>query len=52
MKVASLALPEVRLLVPERREDARGWVSATWERSRLAAAGIEADTVMPTRRPR
>ncbi len=33
MKVASLALPEVRLLVPERREDARGWVSATWDRS-------------------
>ena len=43
MNVTALALPEVRLLVPERREDARGWVSATWERSRLAAAGIEAD---------
>ena len=38
MNVTPLALPEVRLLVPERREDARGWVSATWERSRLAAA--------------
>ena len=43
MNVTPLVLPEVRLLVPERREDARGWVSATWERSRLAAAGIEAD---------
>ena len=43
MNVTPLALPEVRLLVPERREDARGWVSATWERSRLAAAGVEAD---------
>ena len=45
MNVTPLALPEVRLLVPERHEDARGWVSATWERSRLAAAGIVADFV-------
>jgi dTDP-4-dehydrorhamnose 3,5-epimerase len=35
-----MAIPEVRLLVPRRFEDARGFLSETYSRQRLAEAGI------------
>lgn len=40
MQIESLAIPEVLLITPRRFSDSRGFVSETFRRSRLAAAGI------------
>jgi dTDP-4-dehydrorhamnose 3,5-epimerase len=40
MKIDATALPEVKLLTPRRFEDGRGFFSETYNRERLAAAGI------------
>jgi len=40
MKIDATALPEVKLLTPRRFEDERGFFSETYNRERLAAAGI------------
>lgn len=45
MIVEPLAIPEVKLIVPQRHGDARGFFSETYNRRALAAAGIEADFV-------
>lgn len=42
MELLATALPEVRILVPERFGDARGYFSETWNARTLAALGIEA----------
>lgn len=43
--VESLAIPEVRIIRPERHGDARGFFSETWSRRALAGAGIDIDFV-------
>ncbi len=45
MRVSETPLPGVLLLEPERHGDARGFFSETWNRRRLAAAGIKRDFV-------
>ncbi len=45
MKVERLTIPEVLLFTPRRFTDARGFVSETFNRRRLAAAGIAFDFV-------
>ena len=45
LTVESLAIPEVRILRPQRHGDARGFFSETWSRQALAAAGIAIDFV-------
>jgi dTDP-4-dehydrorhamnose 3,5-epimerase len=45
MLVRPLEIAEVRLLVPRRHADARGWLSETWRRDRLSNAGIEVEFV-------
>ncbi len=45
MKVEELSLDGVKLLTPTRFGDARGYFAETWNRRRLAEAGIDADFV-------
>ena len=45
MQIDETALPGVLILTPRRFADARGFFSETWNRSTLAAAGIELDFV-------
>ena len=40
MKVESLAIPDVKLLMPPRFGDSRGFFSETWHQGRFTAAGI------------
>ncbi|MCC6468031.1 MAG: dTDP-4-dehydrorhamnose 3,5-epimerase [Alphaproteobacteria bacterium] len=42
MKVVETALPEVKIVMPQRFGDARGYFSETYRRDRYAAAGIDA----------
>lgn len=42
MNSETLSIPDVRLLVPRRFEDARGFLSETYSKHRLAEAGIDA----------
>lgn len=45
VSIVSLAIPEVRLLVPDRFADERGFFSETYSRRGLAEAGIEDEFV-------
>jgi len=45
VKVTDTAIPEVKLLVPERHRDARGFLSETYSRRALAATGLRLDFV-------
>lgn len=45
LKVAPLAIPDVKLVVPQRHSDSRGYFSETFNRRTLAAAGIAFDSV-------
>jgi dTDP-4-dehydrorhamnose 3,5-epimerase len=40
LNVESLAIPEVKLVTPQKFGDARGFFSETWQQDRFAAAGI------------
>ena len=40
MKVEALAIPEVKLVTPQKFGDARGFFSETWQQDRFAEAGI------------
>ena len=40
MKVESLAIPDVKLLIPARFGDSRGFFSETWHQGRFTEAGI------------
>ena len=40
MKVEPLAIPEVKLITPQRFGDARGFFSETWQQQRFAEVGI------------
>lgn len=42
MKLVATALPEVKIVVPARHGDARGFFSETYQRDRYRAAGIDA----------
>ncbi len=42
MELLATALPEVRIVVPARFDDTRGFFSETWNARALAAAGIDA----------
>lgn len=43
MKIEPLAIPEVMLIEPPRFEDARGYLSVTFDKAALAAQGIALD---------
>jgi len=45
MRIVPTAIPDVKLVEPERRGDARGFLSEVWRRDKLAAGGIDADFV-------
>ena len=45
MKVEKTPLDGVLVLTPQRFGDARGWFSETWNRARMAEAGIDVDFV-------
>ncbi|MGC9371093.1 MAG: dTDP-4-dehydrorhamnose 3,5-epimerase [Paracoccaceae bacterium] len=45
MKVEDTAIPGVRLLTPARIADERGFFAESWNRARLAEAGIDIDFV-------
>lgn len=45
MKVEDTAIPEVKILTPARFADERGFLSESWNRARLAEAGIDIDFV-------
>jgi dTDP-4-dehydrorhamnose 3,5-epimerase len=45
MQVEETALPGLLILTPRRFGDARGFFAETWNRQRMAEAGIEADFV-------
>ncbi len=45
MEIAPTEIPDVLILRPARHGDARGFFSETWNRRRLAAAGIDLDFV-------
>ncbi len=45
MQVIETDIPDVRILVPRRFEDHRGFFSETWNRRTLAEAGIDLDFV-------
>lgn len=49
MHVEAMALPGVLLLTPVRFGDERGWVSESWNRKRMADAGISLDFVQDNR---
>jgi len=40
VKVEALAIPDVKLVTPQKHGDARGFFSETWQQDRFAAAGI------------
>ena len=40
MKTEALAIPDVKLLTPDRFRDSRGFFSETWNQERYAAAGV------------
>jgi len=40
MKIEATAIPEVKLLHPQRLGDERGWFSETWSAAELARAGL------------
>ena len=44
-KIEALAIPEVKLVTPQRFGDARGFFSETYSAARFKAAGIDADFV-------
>lgn len=41
MKIEETALPGVLVLTPQRFGDARGWFCETWNRDRMAGAGLD-----------
>ena len=43
MQLRPTALPEVKIVVPARHGDARGFFAETWQRDRYVAAGIGAE---------
>ncbi len=45
MEITATAIPEVKLLVPARHADARGFLSETWSRRGLAELGLDLDFV-------
>jgi len=45
MDIVPTAIPDVKVLLPARHGDARGWLSETWRRDCFAAAGIDVDFV-------
>jgi dTDP-4-dehydrorhamnose 3,5-epimerase len=45
MQLIATALPEVRIIVPPRFSDARGFFTETWQREKFHAAGIDVDFV-------
>lgn len=45
MEIVETAIPAVRLFIPRRFADDRGWLAETWRRDRFAAAGIDATFV-------
>ncbi len=45
MRINEMSIPDVKLLAPARQADARGSFSETWNRARLADAGVDADFV-------
>jgi len=45
VQVIPTAIPEVRLVRPERHGDARGWFAEIWNRERFARAGLALDFV-------
>lgn len=45
MEIVSLGVDEVKLILPHRHEDNRGYFVETWSRAKLAEGGIEADFV-------
>jgi dTDP-4-dehydrorhamnose 3,5-epimerase len=45
MQLRPTALPEVKIVVPARYGDARGFFAETWQRARYAAAGIAVDFI-------
>ncbi|MFC2970479.1 dTDP-4-dehydrorhamnose 3,5-epimerase family protein, partial [Acidimangrovimonas pyrenivorans] len=45
MEIEETALPGVVLLTPARFGDSRGFFSETWNRRRMAAAGLDFDFV-------
>jgi dTDP-4-dehydrorhamnose 3,5-epimerase len=45
MKLTDLAIDGVKLFVPQRRADARGYFVETWNRQTLAAAGVDIEFV-------
>lgn len=45
MKVIETAIPDVRVFIPDKHGDQRGFFSETYRRSALAAAGVDLDFV-------
>lgn len=45
MKIEDTALPGVKLIIPDRHGDSRGFFSESWSMKRLADAGIDIDFV-------
>ncbi len=45
MKVERLAIPDVLLITPPRFADSRGFFSETWNRAKLAAAGLNVEFI-------
>ncbi len=45
MKIEALAIPDVLLITPARHGDARGFFSESWNKERMAAAGVTLDFV-------
>ena len=45
MQVRDTEIADVKLILPARHGDARGFFSETWNRRDLAAAGIDVDFV-------
>ena len=41
MKIIETAISDVKVLVPQRRADERGFLSETWSRRALEASGID-----------
>lgn len=45
MKVEPTSLADVKLITPPRFGDARGWFSETWNKAKMAGAGLDFDFV-------
>ncbi len=45
MKIEALSIPDVLLITPARHGDARGFFSESWNKERMAAAGVTLDFV-------